>query len=87
MASVIERAVRLFGFKEQMRMMQEEAAELIAAINRYERGRPGSYEAMIEEMADVKIVMAQMETVYGDDIAAAMEQKLKRLEERLEVMK
>lgn len=76
-------ALRRYGFKEQLAMLQEECGELVAAVNRYRRGRDGAFEAMIEEMADVSILIDQMRLVYGAEIDAARARKLARLRERL----
>ena len=63
---IIEAAIAKLGEENQMRQTQEELAELIVAINKYERaikndGHP-SYIAytrkeVIEEMADVLIML------------------------------
>lgn len=79
----IRAALRRFGFTEQARMLQEECGELVAAVNRWRRGRAGAFEAMIEEIADVEILIDQMRLVYGAEIDAARARKLARLRERL----
>jgi len=76
-------ALRRFGFTEQARMLQEECGELIAAINRWFRDRNDAFEAMVEEMADVEILIDQMRLVYGAEIDEARARKLARLKERL----
>jgi len=81
--SVLRRALRRYGFEAQLSMLTEECGELVAAVNRYRRGRAGAFEAMIEEMADVSILLDQMRLVYGAEIDAARERKLARLRERL----
>jgi len=81
--SVLRRALRRYGFEAQLSMLTEECGELVAAVNRYRRGRAGAFEAMIEEMADVSILLDQMRLVYGAEIDAARARKLARLRERL----
>lgn len=81
--SVLHAALRRYGFKEQLAMLQEECGELVAAVNRYRRGRPGAFEAMIDEMADVSILIKQMKLVYRDEIEKAEARKVARLKERL----
>jgi NTP pyrophosphatase (non-canonical NTP hydrolase) len=65
-------------------MVQEECGELIAAINRFDRGRPGARDNLIEEIADAHIMLAQARVAFGEDeIDAAIRRKLARFEERL----
>lgn len=81
--SVLRRALRRYGFEAQLSMLTEECGELVAAVNHYRRGRAGAFEAMIEEIADVEILIEQMRLVYGAEIDAARARKLARLRERL----
>jgi NTP pyrophosphatase (non-canonical NTP hydrolase) len=67
-----------------MRMVQEECGELVAAVNRFDRGRPGSREGLIEEIADAHIVLAQARVAFGEtEVDEAIRRKLLRLEQRL----
>lgn len=81
--SVLHAALRRYGFKEQARMLQEECGELVAAVSRWRRGRMGAFPALLEEIADVEILIDQMRLVYGAEIDAARARKLVRLRERL----
>jgi hypothetical protein len=82
--SLEERALEVWGVEAQLRQAQEELAELIAAINRYMRQRTQS-DAVVEEIADVEIMLAQLKVVFGAaDIAVAVAQKRTRLQQRVE---
>lgn len=82
--NVYERAIKAWGEEAQLRQTQEECAELIAAINQMLRGTRRR-EHVIEEIADVKIMIEQMEHMFDkDEIAAARKKKLIRLEDRLQ---
>lgn len=85
-----------YGITAQTLMLAEECAELVKAASkccRYiKRLEPGDSLAMtlvnelIEEMADVEIVVEQMQTEYyitRDQIEAVKEKKLIRLEQRV----
>ena len=78
-------AVATFGVDAQMRMLQEECGELIVAVGHYLRGRDGSEDNLCEELADVRIMVEQIEVALGN---AAVEEyrdnKLQRLKRRLE---
>lgn len=77
-------AVGHWGTNLQLNQAQEEAAELIAAISHFRRSRAGSREELIEEIADVEIMIGQLRFILGDEeINDAIAEKLKRLCERL----
>lgn len=82
--TVEERAVAVWGVDAQLRQAQEELAELIAAINRFSRGR-SSASSVIEEIADVEIMCFQLRLLFGGEaIERAKHQKKLRLLERVE---
>jgi len=56
---LFEKAVEKWGTEPQLRMVQEEAAELIAEINRYLRQRTNDLD-LAEEVADVLIMATQV---------------------------
>ncbi len=61
----IEKIVDFYGGDKQLRQLQEECAELIVAINK--RLRYGSTKAfvnLIEELADVEIMVEQIKYYY-----------------------
>lgn len=75
----------LSGWSEtaQLRMVQEECAELIVAISHYQRLRAGHL-PVASEVADVLIVCMQAAQMVGwDAVLDALDAKLVRLEERL----
>jgi len=77
------KALKKFGVEAQMRMVQEEAAELIAAISHSLRGR-GKEEELLEEFVDMDIVFTQMAIIISkiyeaEKIDAMYEAKLSRL--------
>lgn len=80
---LLQRAVDLWGEEAQMRMVQEECAELIATVNRHQRERC-SNEDVAEEVADVLIMVEQARRIVGAAaVDAAKERKLQRLARRL----
>ena len=92
---IIEAAIAKLGEENQMRQTQEELAELIVAINKYERaikndGHP-SYIAytrkeVIEEMADVLIMLDAVKNILDiqdEEIEHFRAFKLSRLLNRL----
>lgn len=53
-----------YGKESQLDILQEECAELVQAVSKYRRG--GSYHLIMEEMADVKIMIEQIEYLNSD---------------------
>jgi NTP pyrophosphatase (non-canonical NTP hydrolase) len=82
--SIYQDAIEQWGPASQLRMLQEECGELIAAINHADRGRITRSE-LASEIADVMIMAEQARLIVG---AVAVDkkkaQKLKRLAGRLE---
>lgn len=86
-----------YGYEAQSRQCIEECAELIQAINKFWRkdlkcGRLSILEVpigspcennLIEELADVQIMIWQMSHLLGADIEPIIEQKLDRQLERI----
>jgi hypothetical protein len=83
--SIEERALEVWGVvaqlrQAQLRQAQEELAELIVAINRYMRERTQS-DAVVEEIADVEIMLTQLKLVFGAlDVGSAVQMKRTRLQ-------
>lgn len=77
-------AIVAWGSEPQYRQVQEECAELIAAINQMARGRDGSREAVIEETADVILCLLQMRLMLGVAVEDRLSLKLERLEARVQ---
>ena len=92
---IIEAAIAKLGEENQMRQTQEELAELIVAINKYERaikndGRPShiaySRKEVINEMADVLIMLDAIKNILDiqdEELEHFRAFKLNRLLNRL----
>lgn len=59
--------VDFWGIERQVRMMQEECAELILAGSHYLRGRKTGEEEIIEELADAQLMINQIKQYVGED--------------------
>ena len=79
---VLEKAVETWGEVAQTDMMIEEMAELTKALLNNRRGRESN---ISEEMADVYIMLKQLEIIFENEwkINHFINEKIKRLEERL----
>lgn len=78
-------AIQTYGIESQMRMLQEECGELIVAVGHYLRGRNGSLANLCEELADVRIMVEQMEIALNNPaVEERYNHKLGRLKKRLE---
>lgn len=74
-----------YGLDNQLRILQEECAELIQAASKYlraqEAGKPiaQSKAALLEEIADVMIMVEQIKGIFtGTALDAMLESKLER---------
>ena len=80
-----------YGTDSQMRQTQEEAAELIVAISKYERFKTDQCkEALIEEMADVLLMIEQLKILLNIneiDIEHWISLKIYRQESRIKELK
>lgn len=81
----LDKVVNTYGKENQLKVMQEELAECVAAISHYLRGRDFAFQEMMEEMADVFIMFSQFYLIYDSDIQFHLERKMNRLKERLVV--
>lgn len=80
-----------YGIEPQCRQLMEECAELIQAVNkmlRYEDrpAEPECYANLVEEIADVEIMLYQLKVMFNiddDQVFAFKVQKAKREQERL----
>ena len=83
MKDIYERALARWGDEAQVRMTIEECAELIKVLVKLKRNTNGStIEDVVDELADVQIMINQMKKLFGD-VDKAIERKLARLEQRL----
>lgn len=49
-----------YGMESQIDIMQEECAELVQAVSKYKRGKDDDFSHLLEEMADVMIMIEQV---------------------------
>ncbi len=83
-ANIYHEAINKWGDFAQKLMAIEEMAELIQALCKDFRGKLDLLN-VIEETADVKIMMEQLEILFGtsEAVEAAMDTKIDRLRGRL----
>lgn len=73
-----------YGLDNQLRILQEECAELIQAVSKYQRAQDaGNYlqakTALMEEVADVEIMITQIVSVFsGIALSTIVDSKLDR---------
>ena len=84
---VLGRAILQYGAAAQIVVAMEELAELIQALAKYLRTGAGGDKEQVshirEEMADVSIMMNQLEILFGYDEKTELA-KLRRLDKRME---
>jgi len=84
--NLLSLAVLTWGEPAQILMAIEEMSELTKALCKWfrsdEAAEPLVRESILEEIADVKITVAQMEIIFGS-ADGHEEKKLARLEERI----
>ena len=81
-------ALHWYGEIPQMRQMQEECAELIAAINhwlRTDRRNEEVRQNLMKEMADVEIMLAQMKSIADvkDDYPQVLDDTIRALNDKI----
>lgn len=80
-----ELAMKTWGEGAQLLMLVEECNELSKAVCDRLRGRVTIDGPLLDEMADVKIMIGQVEClVDGEELERVRQAKLRRLKERLE---
>lgn len=83
----LKTAVEIYGAEKQTDMMIEEMSELSKALLKHRRNAtPETADNVLEEMADVQIMLEQMRLIYGDDTGHRAE-KILRLAARLGIEK
>jgi NTP pyrophosphatase (non-canonical NTP hydrolase) len=83
--AIYDMAVDKFGRDKQLVVAMEELAELQVEIAHFMRSR-GNKKNLMEEMADVLIMLEQVERMAGidnADVLAVGHKKIERLRERL----
>ena len=80
---ILKQTIEHFGTDHQLNMAIEEMSELTKEICKYKRGAD-NLEAIIEEMADVYVMLWQMEMIFhnGDKVYDVVCKKIERLHER-----
>ena len=88
---ILKYAIDIYGHAAQTDMMIEEMSELSKALLKYRRAirshssaneLVSALDAVIEEIADVGIMLDQMRVIYGDD-HSERRKKIDRLAQRL----
>jgi NTP pyrophosphatase (non-canonical NTP hydrolase) len=83
----LTKAIKFFGKEKQLIKSVEELSELQKEICKELIGE-GSLENIAEEMADCRIMMSQIELIYGssfmEKVELKMNQKIKRLKSILD---
>lgn len=84
-SAVLQRALDTYGSALQIVVMMEEMSELQKELCKYLRGKY-SPSSIAEEIADVEIMLEQMEMLFccADDVSAVRRRKVERLKERLD---
>ena len=79
-----QKTIDKWGKEAQFDQMTEECAELIASLQHFRRGKIDQ-QAVIDEIADVTLMLGQLTWMFGpEQIEAAVEKKLKKLDKLLE---
>lgn len=81
----LEKIADHYGLNSQLDILQEECAELVQAVSKYRRG--GSNLLVLEELADVEIMVAQIRYLAGKNsiiIDDFKEKKIRRQLDRME---
>lgn len=85
MNSIEQRVVEKFGKEKQTIIAMEEMAELTKELSKSLRGADNRQQ-ILEEVADVEICLSEIRLMHNiqlNELAAMMDEKLKRTEERL----
>ncbi|MBR2137423.1 MAG: hypothetical protein IJ852_05655 [Alphaproteobacteria bacterium] len=80
-----QRTIKVWGKEPQMLQVIEEMAELAKEILKNVNRKKDNISEIIEEAADVEIMLGQLKCCYhiADQIAAYKAEKLKTIEQRL----
>ena len=87
--ALLDRAITTYGAPAQMDMAVEEMAELTKALCKIKRAQDGcevtaAIGNVIEEMADVQIMLDQLRIIFHRSTEEVEEAKLERLKNRLD---
>jgi len=79
-----QKTIDKWGKEAQFDQMTEECAELIVSLQHFRRGKIDQ-QAVIDEIADVTLMLGQLTWMFGpEQIEAAVQKKLKKLDKLLE---
>ena len=81
--NIIEEAVKHYGINNQLSKLVEECCELAVEITHYKDNR-SDVQRVCSEIADVKILLQQMEVIWSVGIETQYKLKLERLRKRIE---
>jgi len=80
-----DECIEFWGVKAQLRQTQEECAELILAISHFLRNRPNSLKNLVEETADVYLMLNQIIRIVGkSNVMKVVDFKSDRVKDKLE---
>lgn len=82
---ILKRALATWGEQAQMLMVVEEMSELMKEILKNINRKKDNVAAIIEETADVEIMLEQLKANYNieEQVAAYKAEKIKLIEQRL----
>lgn len=83
---VLKRALKTWGEEAQMLMVVEEMSELMKEILKNINRKKDNIAQIVEETADVEIMLEQLKENYNieDKVAAYKVEKIKLIEQRLD---
>ena len=84
--TIMDESLKRDGNAKKLQIAQEELAELVQAISKYMRGTPDSNMLVLEELADVTIILSYVRQICGfnfEDLVKAINIKLEREKKRL----
>lgn len=80
----IKQIAEYYGYESQIDQMCEECGEFIVARSKVRRNIQGSWDNLIEEIADISIMVDQMKLIIGEDkINEIRAQKIRRQLDRI----
>ena len=88
--TIMDTSLKRDGNTKKLQIAQEELSELIQAISKYMRDTPDSSMLVLEELADVTIVLSYVRQVCGfnlEDLVKAINIKIEREKKRLDRIK
>ena len=84
MQPIYQKTIAKWGEEAQYDQAIEECAELIVALKHFRRGKVTS-QAVIDELADITLMVGQLTWMFGsEDVEASIQKKLVKLNKLLE---